>query len=65
VFGAEAAARHHFGISAAALSTEQAAWLAAILPSPRRYSRGRSTPYIDGRAATILARMEKEGAQIP
>jgi len=65
IFGAEAAARHHFGVSAAALTAEQGAWLAAILPSPRRYVRGRSTPYIDGRAATILARMEKEGAQIP
>jgi monofunctional biosynthetic peptidoglycan transglycosylase len=65
VFGAEAAARYHFGVSAAALAPEQGAWLAAILPSPRRYVRGRSTPYIDGRAANILARMEKEGAQIP
>jgi monofunctional biosynthetic peptidoglycan transglycosylase len=65
VYGAEAAARHHFGVSAAALGPEQAAWLAAILPSPRRYTRGRTTPYIDGRVATILARMEKEGAQIP
>ena len=65
VFGAEAAARHHFGVSAAALGPEQAAWLAAILPSPRKYVRGRTTPYIDGRVATILARMEKEGAQIP
>ena len=65
VFGAEAAARHHFGVSAGALGPEQSAWLAAILPSPRRYVRGRSTPYIEGRAATILARMEKEGAQIP
>jgi monofunctional biosynthetic peptidoglycan transglycosylase len=65
VFGAEAAARYHFGVSAAALAPEQGAWLAAILPSPRRYARGRSTPYIDGRAANILARMEKEGAQIP
>ena len=65
VFGAEAAARHHFGISAAALNAEQGAWLAAILPSPRRYVRGRSTPYIESRAETILARMAKEGAQIP
>jgi monofunctional biosynthetic peptidoglycan transglycosylase len=65
VFGAEAAARYHFGVAAAALGPGQSAWLAAILPSPRRYVRGRSTPYIDGRAAAILARMEKEGAQIP
>ncbi|HEX6318215.1 MAG TPA: monofunctional biosynthetic peptidoglycan transglycosylase [Burkholderiales bacterium] len=63
VFGAEAAARHHFGLSAAALSQEQAAWLASILPSPRRYERGRTTPYLDGRVETILARMP--AVQIP
>jgi monofunctional biosynthetic peptidoglycan transglycosylase len=63
VFGAEAAARYHFGVPAAALSAEQAAWLAAILPSPRRYERGRETPYIAGRVATIWSRMAS--AQIP
>jgi monofunctional biosynthetic peptidoglycan transglycosylase len=63
VFGAEAAARHHFGVPAAALSQEQSAWLASILPSPRRYERGRTTPYLDGRVGTILARMP--AAQIP
>jgi monofunctional biosynthetic peptidoglycan transglycosylase len=63
VFGAEEAARHHFGVAAAALSPEQAAWLAAILPSPRRYERGRTTPYLAGRVQTILARMV--AAQIP
>ena len=63
VFGAEAAARHHFGVSAAMLSAEQAAWLAAILPSPRRYERGRTTDYVDGRVGTILARMT--AVQIP
>jgi monofunctional biosynthetic peptidoglycan transglycosylase len=63
VFGAEAAARYHFGVPASALSAEQAAWLAAILPSPRRYERGRITAYIDGRIGTILARMP--AAQIP
>jgi monofunctional biosynthetic peptidoglycan transglycosylase len=63
IFGAEAAARHHFGVSAASLSPAQAAWLAAILPSPRRYRSGRSTPYADGRTATILARMAS--AQVP
>ena len=35
VFGIEAAARHHFGVAASELSGEQAARLAAILPSPR------------------------------
>ena len=63
VFGAEAAARHHFGVSAAALGAEQAAWLAAVLPSPHRYERGRLTAYLTGRVDTILARMPS--AQIP
>lgn len=63
VFGAEAAARHHFGIAASALGREHAAWLAVVLPSPRRYERGRMTPYLLDRAATIYARME--AAQIP
>jgi monofunctional biosynthetic peptidoglycan transglycosylase len=63
IFGAEAAARHHFGVSAAQLGPEQAAWLAAILPSPRRYDRGRMTAYLAGRIATIRARMPM--AQIP
>src|SRR5205814_10100493 len=63
VFGADAAARYHFGVPAAALTAEQAAWLAVILPSPRRYQRGRSTPYLAGRVDTILARMGS--AQIP
>jgi monofunctional biosynthetic peptidoglycan transglycosylase len=63
VFGAEAAARHHFGVPAAALNEEQAAYLAAILPSPRRYDRGRETPYIAGRRLTISGRMA--AAQIP
>ena len=63
VFGAEAAARHHFGVSAASLNAEQAAWLAVVLPSPRRYNRGRLTPYLAGRVDTILARMPS--VQIP
>ena len=63
VFGAEAAARYHFNARAATLDAGQAAYLAAILPSPRRYGAGRTTPYIEGRAVTILARME--GAQVP
>ena len=63
VFGAEAAARYHFGVPASALTAEQAAWLAVILPSPRRYQRGRLTPYLAGRIDTVLSRMGS--AQIP
>src|SRR5690349_13252680 len=63
VFGAEAAARHHFGLPAAALSSEQAGWLAAVLPRPPRHGHGRLTPYLAGRIDTIRARMP--AAQIP
>lgn len=58
VFGAEAAARHHFGVSAASLGASQAAWLAVVLPSPRRYYRGYTTPYLAGRVEIILGRMK-------
>jgi monofunctional biosynthetic peptidoglycan transglycosylase len=57
VFGAEAAANHHFNTSAANLSAEQAAQLAAMVPSPRRYSAGSDTPYLQKRAEIILSRM--------
>lgn len=57
VFGAEAAARHHFGVSAAQLTPEQAARLAGMVPSPRRYVAGRDTAYLAQRADVILARM--------
>ena len=63
VFGAEAAAKYHFGASAASLSAPQAAYLAVILPSPRRYVAGKTTPFVSGRIETILARMP--AAQIP
>lgn len=57
VFGAEAAARYHFGAPAAALTPAQAARLAVMLPSPRSYSPGSETVYLQDRTATILARM--------
>ena len=58
IFGAEAAARHHFGVSAAGLSASQAASLAVILPSPKRLKPG--SPYVRKQAATIRARMRIE-----
>ena len=63
VFGAEAAARHHFGTTAASLGPEQAARLAAMIPSPRRYGPGAETPYLAQRTEVILARMG--AAQVP
>lgn len=53
VFGAEAAARHYFGVSAAKLSPAQAAQLAVMLPSPRRYDGNRGSAYLARRSAAI------------
>lgn len=63
VFGAEAAAKRYFGVQAAQLSAEQAARLAAMIPSPRRFERNPGSEYLDGRVATILARMP--AAEVP
>ena len=57
VYGAEAAARHWFGKSAADLSPREAARLAAILPSPRRYNASSPGPYVRRRASRVLAAM--------
>ena len=63
VFGAEAAARHHFGVPAGGLGPEQAARLAAMVPSPRRYGPGAETAYLQKRTEIILARMS--AARVP
>ena len=61
LFGAQAAARHYFRLDAARLSAEQAARLAVMLPAPKRFEKNPASPYILGRAATIVARMGAVG----
>jgi len=56
-FGAEAAARGRFGKSAADLTKQEAALLAAVLPSPNKWRAVNPGPYVRGRAATIRKRM--------
>jgi monofunctional biosynthetic peptidoglycan transglycosylase len=56
VFGAEAAARKWFGKSASRLTRLEAARLAAILPSPKRYRANPPGPYVNDRGYTISAR---------
>ena len=57
IYGAEAAAKHHYGTTAARLSRDQAARLAAILPSPLRRRPARMDRY----SGVILARMRQMG----
>ena len=63
VFGAEAAARHYFGVGAGQLSVEQAAKLAAMVPRPRFYDRNRNAPWLLKKTQIILERMPH--AQLP
>jgi monofunctional biosynthetic peptidoglycan transglycosylase len=53
VYGAESAARHYFGVPASALDEDEAARLAAMLPSPRYFDRHRDAPYLAQRAQNI------------
>lgn len=62
VYGAEAAARHHFGKPASALTRREAAVLAVLLPNPRNWTP--ATPYVQRRAGVIERRMgvvERDG----
>ena len=57
VYGAEAASQHWFGKSADDLTAREAARLAAILPSPRRYSASSPGPYVRRRTSRIQGAM--------
>ena len=57
VFGVEAASQHYFNKPAARLGAGEAARLAVMLPSPKFFERRPGSPYLSGRAATIVARM--------
>lgn len=54
VYGAEAAARRYFGVSAGELMPEQAARLAAMIPNPRYFDRRRDSPYLEKRTKALL-----------
>lgn len=57
VFGAEAAARYYYHTSAAQLSAEQAARLAAMVPNPRYYDKHREAKGLLRKTEIIMGRM--------
>ncbi len=57
IYGAEAAARSWYGLPAAKVNRDQAARLAAVIPSPLRRKPARMNSY----GAEILRRMEQTG----
>ncbi|MFV0454329.1 MAG: monofunctional biosynthetic peptidoglycan transglycosylase [Pseudomonas sp.] len=61
IFGAEAAAQHHFGVGAPYLSARQTSLLAAVLPNPREWSAGRPSAWINRRATWIRQQVRQLG----
>ena len=61
VYGAQAAARRYFGKDAGRLGPAEAARLAAVLPSPRRYSAANPGPYVQRRTGQIQRQMRQLG----
>ena len=57
IYGAEAASRAYFGTPARSVSREQAARLAAVLPSPRRWRPAQMNDF----SASVLERMQQLG----
>jgi monofunctional biosynthetic peptidoglycan transglycosylase len=63
IFGAQAAARHYFGVDAAVLTPDQAARMAAMLPAPALFDRHPDAPFLVRRTDSILR--DLPAAQIP
>lgn len=61
LYGVEAASRHFFGKSAAALSVTQASRLAAVLPNPYRYRIQPPSEYVVRRSGWIKRQMRQLG----
>lgn len=59
LFGAEAAAQARFGKSAEHLTKQEAALLAAVLPSPNKWRVDPPGPYVRHRAYILRKRMER------
>jgi monofunctional biosynthetic peptidoglycan transglycosylase len=64
IFGIELAAQTHFGKHAANLTAREAATLAAVLPSPRRYKPNGTYGYVEGQSERIYQIMVRRGIAI-
>ncbi len=64
IFGAEAASQTYFKRAASEISTTQAARLAAVLPSPKRYSAVAPSRYVQRRVTWIKTQMKYWGYQM-
>ncbi|HEY0262746.1 MAG TPA: transglycosylase domain-containing protein, partial [Chitinophagales bacterium] len=63
IYGAEAASQAYFQKPASKMSASQAAMIAAIIPSPLRYSATNPSGYILKRQSWILGQMNNFGGK--
>lgn len=63
VYGVKSAAKHYFGVSPANLSIAQSAWLAFLLPNPKKYSvsfhKNKLTPFAFKQMSAIIHRLAR------
>jgi monofunctional glycosyltransferase len=64
IYGAEAAAQYYFKKPASKLSREEAAILATLLPSPRKYGKVINGNYVQGRKLWVLQQMRFWGGKL-
>ncbi|KAF5279694.1 hypothetical protein FQR65_LT15283 [Abscondita terminalis] len=57
VFGVEAASKYYFGKSAKSLSKSEAAWIAAVLPNPKKYDPKNPSPFLQKKHRWIMKQM--------
>jgi monofunctional biosynthetic peptidoglycan transglycosylase len=62
-YGVSAAASYHFNKTAKMLNSDEAAYLAAILPNPSRYKKNFRTNYINRRLSGIKEQMIMMGGE--
>ncbi|KOC91293.1 monofunctional biosynthetic peptidoglycan transglycosylase [Winslowiella iniecta] len=63
IFGVEAASQRYFHKPASRLTQSEAALLAAVLPSPRRYKADAPSGYVQQRQQWILRQMRQLGGE--
>jgi len=59
IYGAQAAAKHYYNVSAKNLTRRQAASIAIILPNPLHYNPKGNTRFINNRRNSIVSRIPK------
>ncbi|MEY8760396.1 monofunctional biosynthetic peptidoglycan transglycosylase [Chryseobacterium tongliaoense] len=57
VFGVEAAAEYYFGKSSKNLTSSEAAWIAAVLPNPKKYDPKNPSAYLRKKHNWIMRQM--------